>query len=71
MENRLPPNRPNARSPLAVIEFIAIVFISLFVCGALFFGYQIYDTAREAVIALGLPDVDSPPAISAAPQPTR
>ncbi len=66
MENRLPPS-PRRRSPLAVIEFIAIVFVSLFVCGALFFGYQIYDTAREAVIALGLPDVDSPPAISAAP----
>ena len=66
MENRLPPS-PRWRSPLAVIEFIAIVFVSLFVCGALFFGYQIYDTAREAVIALGLPDVDSPPAISAAP----
>jgi polyisoprenyl-teichoic acid--peptidoglycan teichoic acid transferase len=64
MENRLPPS-PRWRSPLAVIEFIAIVFVSLFVCGALFFGYQIYDTAREAVIALGLPDVDSPPAISA------
>ena len=68
MENRLPPS-PHRRLPLALIEFVAIVFVLVFVCGALFFGYQIYDTAREAVIALGSPDVDGPPVISAAPPP--
>ena len=68
MENRLPPS-PHRRFPLALIEFVAIVFVLVFVCGALFFGYQIYDTAREAVIALGSPDVDGPPVISAAPPP--
>ncbi len=64
MEKRLPPT-PHIRPALAVIEFIAIVFVTLFVCGALFFGYQIYDTAREAVVALGAPSVDGPPVISA------
>lgn len=46
----------------------------LFVCGGIFFGYQIYDTVREAVITLGLPDIGSLPALSAAganAQPTR
>jgi LCP family protein required for cell wall assembly len=57
------------RSALPIVEFIALVFISLFVCGALFFGYQIYDTAREAVLVLGSPDVDTAPAIAAVTPP--
>ncbi len=62
------------RSTRVWIEFIAIIFISLFVCGALFFGYQTYDTVRQAVLVLGIPELDGIgmlPAIGAATQPTR
>lgn len=62
-------NQTRQRPARMAIEFFAIVFISLFVCGALFFGYQIYDTAREAVNALGLPDLGNPPAIPIAQPP--
>ena len=71
MEKKLPATPYRQRSALRVIEFMAIVFIILFACGALFFGYQVYDAAREAVIALGMPDIGDPPAIFAAPQATR
>jgi LCP family protein required for cell wall assembly len=49
-----------------------MVLLLLLVCGGIFFGYQIYDTVREAVIAYGLPDIGELPVISAgAPQSTR
>ena len=55
--------RSSGLSPLTLIGFI---FLILFLCGGVFFGYQIYDTVREAVIALGLPDIgDVPPVLSA------
>lgn len=66
--------RRSRRTTRMWIEFFAIIFISLFVCGALFFGFQIYDTVRQAVLVLGMPELDGigmPPAISAGPLPTR
>ncbi|MBI5030179.1 MAG: LCP family protein [Chloroflexi bacterium] len=52
----------NGLSPLSIIGFILLIF---FLCGGVFFGYQIYDTVRETVIALGLPDIgDMPPVLS-------
>lgn len=66
--------RRSRRSARILIELAAIVFISLFVCGALFFGFHTYDTVRQAVVVLGMPELDGigmPPAISAGTQPTR
>jgi LCP family protein required for cell wall assembly len=42
---------------------IALVFTALFVCGATFFGFQIFDTAREAVLAFGLPELRDLPSL--------
>jgi LCP family protein required for cell wall assembly len=68
----LPKPRTRRRSTRILIEFIAIVFITLFVCGALFFGFQFYDTIRQAVLALGVPEINGDaPAVNAAAQPTR
>lgn len=38
-------------------QIAAMVLGIIFVCGSFFFGYQIYDTVRAAVVALGLPDL--------------
>ncbi len=62
------PRRNSSSSPF---KLIFLILVALFVCGALFFGFQIYDTVREAVVVLGLPEISSLPALSAAPQPTR
>jgi LCP family protein required for cell wall assembly len=43
----------------------------IFVCGSFFFGYQIYDTVRTAVVILGLPDLEDVPSISIGPQPAK
>jgi len=60
------------RNDSSLLQLVLLIFVALFVCGALFFGYQIYDTVREAVITLGLPEVGNLPVLSAAgPQPTR
>lgn len=48
-----------------------ILFIPLLLCGGIFFAYQIYDFTREAVVALGLPEIAGPPAPVIAAQPTR
>jgi LCP family protein required for cell wall assembly len=70
--DRLPKPHSRRRSTRRLIEFIAIVFITIFVGGALFFGFQFYDTVRQAVIALGLPEIDGkPPALNGVLQPTR
>jgi polyisoprenyl-teichoic acid--peptidoglycan teichoic acid transferase len=53
-----------------LLKMAILLFVSLFVCGALFFGYQVYDTVREAVITFGLPDVGNLPVLSGAPQPS-
>lgn len=49
---------------------LVIILVPLLLCGGVFFGYQIYDTVREAVVVNGLPDIVSPPLVIAAPQPT-
>lgn len=55
-----------------VIEFIAIVFITIFVAGAFFFGYQFYDTVRQAVLIFAAPDINGVARpISLVGQPTR
>jgi len=64
--------RTRRRSTRMLIELLAIVFITLFVCGALFFGFQIYETARQAVLALGRPEINGKPlVVSETGQPTR
>ena len=65
-----PSRERNGLSPLTLVGLIFVIF---FLCGGIFFGYQIYDTVREAVIALGLPDIaDVAPVLSVgAAQPTR
>ncbi len=52
-------------------QILALPVILLLLCGAFFFGYQIYDTVRETVLMWGLPDIGSPPAPVVASQPTR
>jgi LCP family protein required for cell wall assembly len=53
------------------LGLIGLVLITLFVCGALFFGYQIYDTVRGAVLALGLPDLGDLPSLGVGAQPAN
>ncbi len=67
------PSRRSRRAQRssAPLKIAGVLFIGLFLCGAFFFGYQIYDTVREAVIAMGLPEIGNLPVISAAPQPTQ
>ncbi len=40
-----------------LLRALAIIFLALFLCGAPFFAYQIYETARQAVLAWGAPDL--------------
>jgi len=69
-QTRRPRKRKSGGPP---IFFIGMIFLAVFVCGGLVFGYQIYDTVRQAVVTLGLPDIGDLPSIvaSGAPQPTR
>lgn len=53
------------------LQVVLLLFVALFACGALFFGYQIYDTVREAVLTLGLPDIGDLPSLDVGPQPAR
>ena len=57
--------RPSA----AGLKLVGLVLIALFVCGGLFFAYQIYETVREAVLTLGLPDLGNLPALAMGAQP--
>jgi polyisoprenyl-teichoic acid--peptidoglycan teichoic acid transferase len=69
-EESLQTSQERHEKQLSVLfKIVVLLFISLFVCGALFFGYQVFDTVREAVITFGLPDVGSLPVLSAAPPP--
>jgi LCP family protein required for cell wall assembly len=54
-----------------MLPLLGLIFLTLFFCGGLFFAYQIYDTVRVAVVALGLPDIGDLPALAIGPQPTR
>ena len=51
------------------VKVVGLVLIALFVCGGLFFGYQIYETVRETVLAFGLPDLGNLPALALGAQP--
>jgi LCP family protein required for cell wall assembly len=63
-QDRRNRKRSSAVSPLTIIGLLIVI---LFLCGGVFFGYQIYDTVRQAVVALGLPDIgDIAPILSAA-----
>jgi len=53
------------------LRILLLLLVVPFVCGALFFGYQIYDTVRQAVLTLGLPDIGELPALELVPQPAR
>lgn len=53
-----------------LMRALIVMLVPLLLCGGIFFGYQIYDTVREAVVVNGLPDIVSPPLVIAAPQPT-
>ena len=53
----------------SVLLVVGWVLLFLFVFGAFFFGYQIYDTFRMSVLALGLPDLGDLPALSLGAQP--
>lgn len=53
------------------LRTIVLLLLGLFVCGGLFFGYQIYDTVREAVLTLGLPDIGDLPSLGIGVQPAR
>lgn len=53
------------------LRTIVLLLLGLYVCGGLFFGYQIYDTVREAVLTLGLPDIGDLPSLGIGPQPAR
>lgn len=55
----------------AVLQILVFILVALFVCGGLFFGYQIYDTVREAVLTLGLPDIGDLPSLAVGAQPAR
>lgn len=63
--------QPRKRKGASPLRLVGLIFFALFVCGGIFFAYQIYDTVRQAVVAFGLPDLGDLPSISAAPQPTR
>jgi LCP family protein required for cell wall assembly len=53
----------------SVLLVVSWVLIIVFVCGALFFGYQIYDTVRLSVLALGLPDLGDLPSLNVGARP--
>jgi polyisoprenyl-teichoic acid--peptidoglycan teichoic acid transferase len=59
------------RSGAVGLKLVGLVLITLFVCGGLFFGYQIYETVREAVLTLGLPDLGNLPALAIGAQPAN
>lgn len=61
-------HRPKGNPFLKLSVFI---LLTLFICGGIFFAYQIFDTVRMAVVALGLPDIADLPIISTVPQPSR
>ncbi len=39
------------------VKILAAIFLVLFLCGALFFAFQIFETARQAALILGAPDL--------------
>ncbi len=53
------------------LRVIVFLLIALFVCGGVFFGYQIYDTVRQAVLTLGLPDIGNLPSLAIGAQPAN
>lgn len=53
------------------LQIVAALLVAMFVCGGLFFAYQIYETVREAVLTLGLPDLGGLQPPAAGPQPAR
>jgi polyisoprenyl-teichoic acid--peptidoglycan teichoic acid transferase len=65
MEERVSGQRSNAGCWI-----IGILFLIVLVSGGLFFAYQIYETVRESVVAMGLPEIASPQILQNAPQPT-
>ncbi len=50
------------RERAVVLQTAFVLLLVLFSCGALFFAYQIYDTVRQGVLALGVPDIGNLPA---------
>ena len=53
--------RPARRRDSIVVQFMLMIVFGLFGCGALFFAYQIFDTVREAVVVLGVPNLGDLP----------
>ena len=55
----IPPRRVSRaqRERQAALKVLAAIFLALFLCGALFFAFQIFETARQAVLVLGAPDL--------------
>ncbi len=65
VETGLPTRHSRRSSGGGILLILGLVLLTLFVCGGLFFAYQIYDTVREAVITLGLPEIGDIPVLSA------
>jgi LCP family protein required for cell wall assembly len=57
--------RKNGRN--FVVQVLMFVLIALFGCGALFSAYEVFDTVREAVLVLGMPDIGNLPSLGLAP----
>jgi polyisoprenyl-teichoic acid--peptidoglycan teichoic acid transferase len=57
--------RPGAGPSRAMLIELALLFsIIVFGCGALYFAFQIYDTVREAVLVLGVPNLGDLPSVA-------
>jgi len=72
MEHGLPTSDSHTRSATVyALWTCGLLMLALFVCGGLIFAYQVYDTTREVVLTLGLPDIGNPRVLVSGPQPTR
>ncbi len=67
-----PPRLSRAqRERNTAVRILGLIFVALFLCGAMFFAYQIFETARQALLVLGAPDLGNLSAPDARVQSTR
>ncbi len=64
-------NTRGGRERAFVVQVLIFTLILLFGCGALFFAFQIFDTVREAVVLLGVPDINDLPSFVGQPSAAR
>lgn len=53
------------------LKFVFLILLGLFVLGGVLFGFEFFETTRDTVLTLGVPNIANLPILDLRPQPTR